>query len=58
MKTPEEKKAAQAAAHKRWRESEKGKAYYMRKKNGISEREQTRPEVQANREEIAEEEGK
>lgn len=27
MKTPEEKKAAQAAAHKRWRESEKGKAW-------------------------------
>jgi hypothetical protein len=27
MRTPEEKKAAQAAAHKKWRQSEKGKAY-------------------------------
>jgi TRAP-type C4-dicarboxylate transport system substrate-binding protein len=26
------KKAAQAAAHKKWRESEKGKAYYLRQK--------------------------
>jgi hypothetical protein len=26
------KKAAQAAAHKRWRESEKGKAYLQRQK--------------------------
>ena len=26
------KKAAQAAAHKRWRESEKGKAYYLKKR--------------------------
>jgi hypothetical protein len=34
--TEEEKKAArkqkQAIAHKKWRESEKGKAYYQRKK--------------------------
>jgi hypothetical protein len=32
------KKAAQAAAHKRWRDSEKGKAYYTKqklKKNGV-----------------------
>jgi hypothetical protein len=32
------KKAAQAAAHKRWRDSEKGKAYYQKqklKKNGV-----------------------
>jgi hypothetical protein len=32
------KKAAQAAAHKRWRDSEKGKAYYAKqklKKNGV-----------------------
>jgi hypothetical protein len=26
------KKAAQAAAHKRWRDSEKGKAYYQKQK--------------------------
>jgi hypothetical protein len=26
------KKAAQAAAHKRWRDSEKGKAYYLKQK--------------------------
>jgi hypothetical protein len=32
MKTPEEKKAAQAAAHKKWRQSEKGKAYLQRLK--------------------------
>lgn len=32
MKTPEEKKAAQAAAHRKWRESEKGKEYYLRRK--------------------------
>jgi hypothetical protein len=31
MKTPEEKKAAQAAAHKKWRLSEKGKAYHLKK---------------------------
>lgn len=31
-KTPEEKKAAQAAAHKRWRQSEKGKAYQLKQK--------------------------
>lgn len=30
MKT-EEQKAKQAAAHKKWRESEKGKAYYAKK---------------------------
>jgi hypothetical protein len=35
-KTPEEKKIAQAAAHKRWRESEKGKAYVLRKKQKAS----------------------
>lgn len=32
------RKASQAAAHKKWRESEKGKAYYARlklRKNGI-----------------------
>jgi hypothetical protein len=32
------KKAAQAAAHKRWRDSEKGKAYYQKqklKKSGV-----------------------
>ena len=46
-KSPEEKKAAQAAAHKRWRESEKGKAYYLRKKLGIQEGQQVRSEVQA-----------
>jgi TRAP-type C4-dicarboxylate transport system substrate-binding protein len=28
----EKRKAAQAAAHKKWRESEKGKAYYLRQK--------------------------
>lgn len=27
MKTPEEKKKAQAEAHRRWRQSEKGKLY-------------------------------
>lgn len=27
MRTPEEKKAAQARAHKKWRESEKGKTW-------------------------------
>lgn len=46
MKSPEEKKAAQAAAHKRWRESEKGKSYYLKRKlqlNGISEGEIWRP---------------
>lgn len=32
MKTPEEKKAAQAAAHKKWRMSDKGKAYSQRLK--------------------------
>ena len=32
MRTPEEKKAAQAAAHKKWRQSEKGKAYYQKLK--------------------------
>lgn len=35
MKTPEEKKAAQAAAHKRWRESEKGRAYYEKHRTKI-----------------------
>jgi hypothetical protein len=28
----EKRKAAQAAAHKKWRESEKGKAYYLKLK--------------------------
>lgn len=28
----EEKKAAQARAHKKWRESEKGKAYQLKQK--------------------------
>jgi hypothetical protein len=28
----EKRKAAQAIAHKKWRESEKGKAYYLRQK--------------------------
>jgi hypothetical protein len=32
MKTPEEKKKAQAEAHRRWRQSEKGKAYIQRLK--------------------------
>ncbi len=31
-KSPEEKKAAQARAHKKWRESEKGKLYKLRQK--------------------------
>ena len=31
-RTPEEKRAAQAKAHKKWRESEKGKAYLLKKK--------------------------
>lgn len=54
-RSPEEKKAAQAAAHKRWRESEKGKAYALKKKmerNGIHEEQQARPEVQADRQEV------
>ncbi len=54
-KSAEEKKLAQAAAHKRWRESDKGKAYYYRKKlaeNGIHEGEQAGSEVQADRQEL------
>jgi hypothetical protein len=31
-KTPEEKKKAQSEAHKKWRQSEKGKAYYLKRK--------------------------
>ena len=31
-KTAEEKKAAQAAAHKKWRESEKGRQYAAKRK--------------------------
>lgn len=31
-KTQEEKKAAQSRAHKKWRESEKGKAYKLKQK--------------------------
>lgn len=31
-RTPEEKKIAQAEAHRRWRESEKGKAYKLKQK--------------------------
>jgi hypothetical protein len=31
-KSAEEKKAAQAAAHKKWRDSEKGKAYLLKRK--------------------------
>jgi hypothetical protein len=31
-RTEEEKKAAQAAAHKKWRESEKGRAYALKRK--------------------------
>ena len=31
-KTPEEKKIAQAEAHKRWRQSPKGQAYYAKRK--------------------------
>jgi hypothetical protein len=34
MRTPEEKKAAQAAAHKKWRLSEKGKAYAEKVQKG------------------------
>ena len=58
-KTPEEKKAAQAAVHKRWRESEKGKAYYARRRNGFQEGQQAGTEVQAiGQEAAAEEAGK
>ncbi len=31
-RSPEEKKVAQAKAHKKWRDSEKGKAYKLRQK--------------------------
>jgi hypothetical protein len=31
-KTTEEKKQAQAIAHRKWRESEKGKAYFHKRK--------------------------
>jgi hypothetical protein len=31
-RTPEEKRSAQAAAHRKWRQSEKGKAYLQRLK--------------------------
>lgn len=31
-RSPEEKKAAQAAAHKKWRESEKGREYMAKRK--------------------------
>lgn len=31
-KTPEEKKQKQAEAHKRWRQSPKGQAYYAKRK--------------------------
>ena len=40
MRTPEEKKAAQASAHKKWRQSEKGKAYLLKlklKKAGVNQ---------------------
>lgn len=30
MRTPEEKKAAQAAAHKKWRQTDKYRAYLQR----------------------------
>lgn len=50
--TPEEektakKKAQQAAAHKKWRESEKGKAYYqnLKMKNALSPEPETKPET-------------
>lgn len=55
-KTAEEKKIAQAAAHKRWRESQKGKDYYARKRNDISERQQAGQEIQGERTEVREEE--
>lgn len=32
VRTPEEKKAAQAIAHRKWRQSERGKEYYLRRK--------------------------
>jgi hypothetical protein len=31
-KSVEEKRVAQAAAHRKWRQSEKGKAYYLKRK--------------------------
>lgn len=31
-RTPEEKRVAQAIAHKKWRDSEKGKAYDLKRK--------------------------
>jgi hypothetical protein len=34
MKTPEEKKAAQAVAHRKWRQSERGKAWVAAYKQG------------------------
>ena len=32
MRNPEEKRAAQAKAHRKWRQSEKGKAYLLKRK--------------------------
>jgi len=40
----EEKKAAQAAAHKKWRQSEKGKAYLQK----LKERKALAPEAPSN----------
>jgi hypothetical protein len=60
MESEEEKKirrkAAQAAAYRKWRDSEKGRAYRERKKLlGIQKGQQSGEEVQANGPEVAEE---
>ncbi len=51
-RSEEEKRAAQAAAHKRWYLSAKGQAYRlklkMKGKDGVSEGQQAGQEVQAN----------